>query len=44
MAIPLTFGMTMNVFFVLAATLIPGLWSVIEYIFPLAIMGFLIIG
>jgi hypothetical protein len=44
MAIPLTFGMTMNVGFVLAATLIPGLWSVIEYIFPLAIIGFLIIG
>ena len=38
MAIPLTLGMTMNVFFVLAATLIPGLWSVIEYIFPVSIV------
>ena len=38
MAIPLTLGMTMNVLFVLAATLIPGLWSVIEYIFPISIV------
>ncbi len=44
MAIPLTFGMTMNVAFVLSATLIPWLWSVIEFIFPLAVLWFIIIG
>lgn len=44
MAIPLTFGMTMNVLFVFAVTIIPGLWSIIEYIFPIAIAGFIIIG
>ncbi|MBP9779226.1 hypothetical protein KBD33_01215 [Candidatus Gracilibacteria bacterium] len=44
MAIPLTFGMTMNVVFALSATLIPGLWGVIEYVFPFAVAGFLFIG
>ncbi len=44
MAIPLSFGMTMNVLFAFAATMIPGLWSIIEYIFPFAIAGFIIIG
>jgi hypothetical protein len=44
MALPLTFGMTMNVLFALSVTLIPGIWNSIEYIFPLAILGFLVIG
>ena len=44
MAIPLSFGMTMNVLFAFAVTMIPGLWSIIEYIFPFAIAGFIIIG
>ncbi len=41
MAIPLTLTMTINVFFVLGAMLVPGLWSVIEYLFPFAFLAFL---
>lgn len=44
MALPLTFAMTTNVFFVLGALFIPDLWHVIEYLFPIAIISFLIIG
>jgi hypothetical protein len=44
MAIPLTFGMTMSVLFAFVVTLIPGVWWVIEYIFPIAILWFIIIG
>ncbi|OQX13612.1 MAG: hypothetical protein BWK73_11685 [Thiothrix lacustris] len=44
MAIPLTFAMTINVGFILGALFVPGLWSVVEYLFPLAIMAFGITG
>ncbi len=44
MAIPLTLAMTINVFFVLGATFVPGLWSIVEYLFPGAIAGFLAVG
>jgi len=44
MAIPLTLAMTINVCFVLGAALVPGLWSVVEYMFPFAIAGFLAVG
>ncbi|MEA3305141.1 MAG: hypothetical protein U9Q15_05480 [Patescibacteria group bacterium] len=44
MAIPLTLAMTMNVFFVLVVLFVPGFYSIIEYIFPAAIVGFFIIG
>ena len=44
MAIPLTYAMTINVMFVLSASLIPGLWNIIEYMFPMAILGFLGVG
>lgn len=44
MAPPLTFAMSINVLFVLGAVFIPNLWSVVEYLFPLAILGFLIVG
>ena len=44
MAIPLTLAMTINVFFVLGATFVPNLWSVVEYMFPGAIAGFLAVG
>ena len=44
MAIPLTYAMTINVMFVLGATFIPNLWSIIEFMFPLAILGFLAVG
>jgi len=44
MTIPLTLAMTVNVMFVLGALFIPNLWSVVEWLFPLAITAFLIIG
>jgi len=44
MAIPLTLAMTINVCFVLGAALVPGLWGVVEYMFPFAIAAFLAVG
>lgn len=44
MALPLTFTMTINVCFVLGAVFVPKLWSVVEYMFPFAIVGFAING
>lgn len=44
MAIPLTFAMTINVCFVLGAVFVPNLWSVVEYLFPFAIIGFAATG
>lgn len=44
MAIPLTFGMTINVAFILGAVFVPKLWSVVEYLFPLALIAFTATG
>ena len=44
MVIPLTLAMTVNVSFILGAVFVPGLWSVVEYLFPVAIATFLAIG
>ncbi len=44
MTIPLTFAMTINVFFVLGAVFVPKLWSIVEYMFPFAIIGFMVCG
>lgn len=44
MAWPLTLAMTMNAGFVTALLTIPDLWSVIEYIFPWAILAFVVLG
>jgi hypothetical protein len=44
MAIPLTYAMAINVMFILGAILVPGLWDVVEYLFPGALLGFLIVG
>ena len=44
MAIPLTYSMAINVMFVLGATFVPGLWSIIEYMLPMALLGFLAVG
>ncbi|WGZ93119.1 MAG: hypothetical protein QJT81_15010 [Candidatus Thiothrix putei] len=44
MAIPLTFAMSINVGFILSALFVPGLWNVVEYLFPLAIAAFAITG
>lgn len=44
MAIPLTLAMTINVMFVLGAVFVPHLWTVVEWLFPFAILGFLAVG
>ncbi len=44
MAIPLTYAMGVNVMFVLGALFVPGLWGIVEYLFPFAMLAFLLIG
>ncbi|HIO92998.1 MAG TPA: hypothetical protein EYG68_09190 [Leucothrix mucor] len=44
MVIPLTLAMSVNVSFILGAVFVPELWSVVEYLFPVAILAFLSIG
>ena len=44
MAAPLTYAMTINVLFILGAILVPGLWDIVEYLFPAALLGFLAVG
>jgi len=44
MAIPLTYAMAINVMFVLGASFVPGLWSIIEVMLPLALLAFLAVG
>nr|CAA6824519.1 MAG: Unknown protein [uncultured Thiotrichaceae bacterium] len=44
MAMPLTFAMSINVGFILGALFVPKLWTVVEYLFPLAIVAFAITG
>ncbi len=42
--LPLTLAMTINVCFVLGAVFVPNLWSIVEYLFPFALIGFLLCG
>lgn len=44
MAVPLTYAMSVNVAFVLGALFVPNLWSVVEYLFPIALAAFTAIG
>lgn len=44
MTLPLTLAMTINVLFVNGAVFVPNLWSVVEYLFPFAILAFLAVG
>lgn len=44
MAMPLALAMSVNGLFILGLVFVPGLWSVIEYLFPLALIAFLAIG
>lgn len=44
MAVPLTLAMTVNVAFILAALAIPGLWSVKEFLFPVALVAMAAVG
>ncbi len=42
--VPLTLAMAVNVGFILGLVFVPGLWSVVEYLFPLAMIAFVAIG
>ncbi|MCK5515980.1 MAG: hypothetical protein KAI39_03815 [Desulfobulbaceae bacterium] len=44
MVIPLTLTMTINVMFVLGAMMVPGLWNIVEYLFPFAFLAFAATG
>ncbi|MCC6007355.1 MAG: hypothetical protein JJU40_06740 [Rhodobacteraceae bacterium] len=44
LAMPLALAMSVNVGFVLGLTFVPGLWGVVEFLFPVAIVAFLAIG
>lgn len=44
MTIPLTLAMTINVCFILGAVFVPGLWSVVEFLFPFALAAFVAVG
>lgn len=44
MALPLTYAMSINVAFIIALVFIPGLWGVVEWLFPFSILVFLMIG
>lgn len=44
MTMPLTFAMTINVCFILGALFVPGLWTIVEYLFPFALLGFAVVG
>lgn len=43
-AIPLTLAMTINVFFVTFALFVPHLWDYVEYLFPGALLAFMVTG
>ena len=44
LAAPLTVAMAVNVGFILGLVFVPGLWSIVESLFPLALLAFLAIG
>ena len=44
MALPLALAMSVNVVFVLGLVFVPGLWGVVEYLFPAALLIFAAIG
>ncbi len=44
MAQPLTLGMTINVAFIFGALFVPGLWSIVEWMFPFALIAFGAVG
>lgn len=42
--LPLTLAMTVNTSFAAGAALTPGLWNIVEYLFPVAILAFVTVG
>ncbi|HPJ96633.1 MAG TPA: hypothetical protein PK022_04945 [Syntrophales bacterium] len=44
LAMPLALAMSVNVVFIIGMVFMPGLWQVVEYLFPLALIAFAVIG
>ncbi|MCA0872690.1 hypothetical protein LCL97_17795 [Seohaeicola saemankumensis] len=44
LAAPLAMAMTVNAMFIVGLVFVPNLWSVVEYLFPMALVAFLAIG
>ncbi len=44
LAMPLAMAMTVNALFIVGLVFVPGLWNVVEYLFPLALIAFVLIG
>lgn len=44
LAAPLASAMTVNGLFIVGLVFVPGLWTVVEYLFPMALVAFLAIG
>lgn len=44
LAAPLATAMTVNAMFIVGLVYVPGLWGIVEYLFPLALIAFLLIG
>lgn len=43
-AMPLALAMTINALFIVGLVFVPGLWSIIEYLFPLALIAFALVA
>ncbi len=41
---PLAAAMTINAMFIVGLVFVPGLWAIVEYLFPMAILAFLAVG
>lgn len=44
LARPLALAMTVNALFIVGLVFVPGLWSIVEYLFPPAMVAFVLIG
>lgn len=44
LAMPLALAMSVNGLFIAGLVFVPGLWTVVEYLFPLAMIAFAVIG
>jgi len=44
LAMPLALAMSVNVGFIIGLVFVPGLWGIVEYLFPMAMLAFLAIG
>lgn len=44
LAAPLATAMTVNGLFIVGLVFVPGLWTIVEYLFPMALLAFLAIG